>query len=140
MLRVFNERNCGMKACSKCGLVKDESEFYKRSSKNDKLRAICRICVSKYQKTPEVLKRHRKASAKYERTEKGKRIVAEKRKRCRANNPEKIAARNAVNNAVRDGRLEKKPCYCGELKLEGHHEDYSKPLDVEWLCTKHHID
>ena len=46
--------------------------------------------------------------------------------------------------AVRTGRL-KKPdrCErCGEKvakpKLQGHHDDYSKRLDVRWLCTKCH--
>ena len=37
------------------------------------------------------------------------------------------------------GRIFKKPCkVCGDLNVEAHHEDYSKPLDVVWLCHKHH--
>jgi hypothetical protein len=41
--------------------------------------------------------------------------------------------------AVRSGRLVRKPCeVCGEPKSEGHHEDYHKPLEVVWLCRRHH--
>jgi hypothetical protein len=50
-------------------------------------------------------------------------------------------ARQSVNNAVRSGRLIKpNACAnCGlEKKLTGHHHDYSKPLDVEWLCHECH--
>ena len=37
------------------------------------------------------------------------------------------------------GKLFRKPCVvCGELKSHAHHEDYSKPLDVIYLCPKHH--
>jgi len=44
-------------------------------------------------------------------------------------------------NALRDGRLISNPCeVCGTAKSQGHHEDYSKPLDVVWLCTRHHAD
>lgn len=44
-----------------------------------------------------------------------------------------------VNNAIRSGRLVKQPCIiCGSLLSEAHHADYSKPLEVEWLCRKHH--
>lgn len=50
----------------------------------------------------------------------------------------KDQVRHIVRNAVRDGRLFKFPCFCGEFKTQGHHEDYSKPLDVIWLCAKHH--
>ena len=30
-------------------------------------------------------------------------------------------------------------CVCGEIKVEAHHADYSKPLEVIWFCRKHHI-
>jgi hypothetical protein len=53
-------------------------------------------------------------------------------------NPLKIVARNAVNNALRDGRIEKTPCECGETEVEAHHEDYNHPLNVDWMCIKCH--
>jgi ribosomal protein S27AE len=57
----------------------------------------------------------------------------------RAANPEKWKARNAVNNAIRLGKLERQPCeVCGAPKVQAHHEDYAKPLDVRWLCRTHH--
>lgn len=41
--------------------------------------------------------------------------------------------------ALKIGRLRKKPCeVCGERKVDGHHDDYNKPLKVRWLCKKHH--
>ena len=53
--------------------------------------------------------------------------------------PEKYKARTAVNNAVRDKRLEKLPCaICGDKKSTAHHEDYSKPLEVVWVCLVCH--
>ena len=60
--------------------------------------------------------------------------------RKRELNPEKYQARTAVNNAIRDGVLIKQPCrICGD-SADAHHEDYSKPLDVWWLCRKHHAE
>lgn len=54
-------------------------------------------------------------------------------------NPEKQKARTAVGNAIRDGRLRRLPCeVCGIEKTQAHHEDYSKPLDVRWLCFRCH--
>jgi hypothetical protein len=57
----------------------------------------------------------------------------------RINSSEKYRARTAVQNGLRDGIIQKKPCeICGEPKSEAHHEDYSKPLEVKWLCFVHH--
>ena len=45
----------------------------------------------------------------------------------------------AVRNAILSGRLIREPCSrCGADKTQAHHEDYSKPLDVVWLCLKCH--
>ena len=56
-------------------------------------------------------------------------------------NPEKRKAQTKVGNAIRDKKLFKQPCEkCGNEKVEAHHDDYSKPLDVRWLCKKHHVE
>lgn len=54
--------------------------------------------------------------------------------------PEARAAHVLVGNAVRGGRLTPQPCErCGTTEnLHAHHEDYSKPLDVTWLCQPCH--
>jgi len=63
----------------------------------------------------------------------------EKKNAYRKRYPERYAAHTKVGNAIRDGKLAKKPCeVCGELIVHAHHDDYSKPLEVRWLCTKHH--
>lgn len=64
-----------------------------------------------------------------------------RQEKYRANNPEKVKARNMVNLAIRLGKVQQGCCeVCGSVKAEGHHEDYSKPLQVNWLCRRHHMD
>jgi ribosomal protein S27AE len=54
---------------------------------------------------------------------------------------EKRAARIAAGGAIATGRLVKQPCEkCGAERVHAHHDDYSKPLDVRWLCPKHHAE
>jgi hypothetical protein len=60
--------------------------------------------------------------------------------------PERVKARDTLRKAVEKGEVERKPCefvlddgnLCGDINSHGHHHDYSKPLDVKWLCRKHH--
>lgn len=55
-------------------------------------------------------------------------------------NPQKHAAHRAVKRAVRKGLLTKQPCQrCGSVELvHAHHDDYTKEMDVMWLCPMHH--
>lgn len=61
--------------------------------------------------------------------------------RFRAKSPEKVAAQLAVQQAIRSGRLVR-PESCSECgascKPHGHHDDYSQPLIVRWLCRACH--
>jgi hypothetical protein len=47
-------------------------------------------------------------------------------------------AHGAVANALRKGHLKYEPCEVCGAAAEAHHDDYSRPLDVRWLCRKHH--
>jgi ribosomal protein S27AE len=72
--------------------------------------------------------------------EKGRELRRAYRKRY----PEKRRAHAAVYRAVRSGKLVRQNCeQCGKPDSQAHHDDYSKPLDVRWLCgecheTEHH--
>ena len=95
----------------------------------------CKECRKKYERSDagkEVRRRYAQTGAG---KESGRKAVAKYQK----TNPEKAKAYDAVSYALRTGRLFKKPCPCGETKVEGHHPDYSKPLEVIWLCKKCHI-
>ena len=53
--------------------------------------------------------------------------------------PERRRAQWKVREAIKKGKLVKESCIiCGNEKVHGHHQDYSKPLEVIWLCAKHH--
>lgn len=60
-------------------------------------------------------------------------------KEWRLRNPEKVRAHWQVGNAIRSGVLKRQPCECcGNEKSHAHHEDYSKPLEIKWLCHRCH--
>lgn len=149
------------KKCTQCGVIKPFSEFYRRKDSNQTHRSQCKQCTAvscaKYQKTEKGRQVNKNATSKYRKTFYGKRKIDEyykselgiealrkKRKKLKQNYPEKIKARDAVNNAIKSGALVKLPCkICGSTKkIEAHHESYKedKWLNVRWLCSNHHLE
>lgn len=65
---------------------------------------------------------------------------AELARAYRRRNPEKIKAQNLLNYAIRKGELQRGRCEgCGTgVRVHAHHHDYSKPLEVRWLCYRCH--
>jgi hypothetical protein len=60
-------------------------------------------------------------------------------KRFRSKNPEKARAHRLVSYAKQTGKLVPQPCEeCGAADAHAHHEDYSKPLEVRWVCQRCH--
>lgn len=70
-----------------------------------------------------------------------KEVIKKRIKKYRKNNPDKRKAHWTVSNMIKSGKL-KKPKNCSKCTsdrfLEAHHEDYSKPKEVIWLCKSCH--
>lgn len=147
----------GLKQCFRCGHTKPLDEFYRHKMMGDKHLNKCKACtradVEERRQRLEATDpnwveneaaRHREKSRRYRAAGRAKVQPAKMRaarKRWEGEHPHQKRANQAVNNAVRDGRLQKRPCErCGNPTSEGHHEDYSKPLDVIWLCRTHHAE
>jgi hypothetical protein len=112
--------------CYKCKLPKEY--IYTWQEKNGCVHSICRDCL-------------RIKQQKYRKTENGKKAELRATNKARLKHREKWEARKRVVKAIRDGELEKKDkCEQCNLKkkLQGHHEDYSKPLEIVWLCSSCH--
>lgn len=61
-------------------------------------------------------------------------------KKWRLRHPDRNRAHKVVFISLRNKSLQKQPCFCGSSRVEAHHEDYSKPLEIEWLCKRHHVE
>ena len=127
------------KVCFKCGERKPLAAFYKHPGMKDGRVNKCKDCNKKD------VRENRKIKIDYYRAydrQRGSRQTDEYRARYKRENPIKYGARTMVSNAVRDGKIIKpEGCEeCGEIcHLHGHHDDYSKPLEVRWLCPPCHF-
>lgn len=131
-----------MKPCIACGVTKPLTEFYKHKQMADGHLNKCKNCVKVAVRANrrKRVNQYRKYDVERFKCKERRASAAACLKRQRERDPQKAKARNAVSNAVRDGRLKRLPCeVCGNEKSEAHHTDYSKPLDVRWLCRVHHM-
>lgn len=129
--------SCGIE-CRRCGSVKPVSEYYKNNrSKSGYDLAKCIECakLGVRENRAENIEYYRE----YDRV-RGNRQSYEYRAEYNKVFPRKYKARMKVGNAIRDGKIVRGPCeVCGERRnVHAHHDDYSYPLDVRWLCAPHH--
>ena len=115
-----------MKTCNRCKIEKDLSEFYKNRTYKDGVSYYCKTCDSTYARNFQGA-----------RTEKYNKRKYEHMKRF----PERQKARDKVRTAIKNGSIQRSCCeVCKEEKAQAHHDDYTKPLEVRWLCTTHHAE
>lgn len=140
------------RTCKACGDVKPLGDFpVYVAGKYKGRRHTCRTCTNA--KMLPIIKKHQahyyhknenghrdKARARANQAYKlDPRATAERNKLYAERHPDRAAAKAAVAAAVRSGTLKRAPCeVCGNKPSHGHHDDYSRPLDVMWLCRTHH--
>ena len=126
-----------LKNCCKCGLSVDFPDDYP-----SRRGYWCKPCKSTY--NVDSAKKNRETKRKnnnaYHARISSERATATAK--WRSNHPEKRAAHQAVQTAVRNGTLKKQPCeVCGtDLRIHAHHDDYADKLGVHWLCHTHHME
>jgi hypothetical protein len=128
------------KKCYMCSELIDTVLFYKDRTRSDGLSNRCKDCARKHL---------RKMSLDHPHifTEKYKRWYRKNKDKVRKNwkiwyeaNKYKVRAHNKVKTALLNGSLVKGICEkCGSSDVRAHHDDYSKPLQVRWLCQRHHM-
>lgn len=142
------------KRCSKCKVVQPVCNFDSHKGVSGGLACHCKACKKDYLVAYRAKNRehvlslarerdnrpvNREKKKKQRQTPSGAEISRAATARHRKNFPEKDRARKLAANAVERGDLLRQPCeICGEYPAHGHHDDYTKPLEVRWLCVKHH--
>jgi hypothetical protein len=142
-----------MKQCYKCHSVKPLDEFVPDKKMTGGYQNKCRECrnVEKredyrlYKTRPDLLSklraRARVGSDKY-RGRHGQKQHKVSRMAWALRNKHKVSAQRVARYAVQRGRIARgtlcERCGCAPKKLQMHHHDYTKPLDVLWLCTACH--
>jgi hypothetical protein len=116
--------------CVVCGPLPSAAFYMRRNGKRSS-----RHCIVCDREAAKLRMRRHKAAHPQKHRDKWKR-----QDEARRHTP-KVLAREAVRAAVKSGRLGK-PAQCegcaSVVSLHGHHRDYSRPLDVEWLCVPCH--
>ena len=131
--------------CSKCSRWLPNTEYYYDSRTGNGLKAQCKSCHTKGSletRNPDNARRLNREYMRRARVKDGDKFRARERNRPPAS-PEKVKTRSELNGAVKNGTLEK-PTLCSNCgspgRINGHHHDYDKPLEVDWLCPLCHAE
>lgn len=130
-----------MKHCPKCHKDLPTSEFHRNKAKKDGLGYVCKICRKEehacYYEAHKV-----QCLAVYRQYYRRNRAAMLAKEAAREKSPEGRWQRRAYSHVQRakvKGELVPALCaHCGAANVEAHHDDYSRPLDVIWLCRRCH--
>ena len=133
------------KVCKTCQAILPLDDFFKEHRTKDGFKLICKVCYTArcraYDQRPE-----RKAKAKANLKEKLKDPTFKSQLNARVlgyyhSNKQKWRTRANARYAIKTGKLVKQPCeVCSNPIVQAHHDDYSNPLKVRWLCQIHHAE
>lgn len=128
-------RNADVRPCTKCDKALPPEAFYRQGRTR---MGACKECHKVRVRENRAAKREQYSAYERERAQRPDRRAAQ-RAVARRHDPVKRRCRAATKRAVREGLLVRLPCeVCGDVNTEAHHEDYTKPLEVRWLCFRHH--
>jgi len=132
------------KKCRKCNIDKVITDYYTHRQMPDGHLNICIECtksrVSLYGKT----ERGRINDSNRNKKEKRKKWLVDYQKNyLRKKYIKKYKARSMYWSYIKNKHIQKQSCeICNTdpsvSKIEAHHDDYDKPLDVRWLCIRCH--
>jgi len=124
------------KKCFKCDIEQPIVNFYRHPQMGDGRLNKCKSCT-RY----DVRKNYAAKIEQYREYDRQRYQADPKKRTPKQRAPQKRRAEIALHNAVARGKIKRLRCQmCDDPKSEAHHPDYSKPLDVMWLCRKHHKD
>ena len=144
------------RTCNICGATSEKSAFYAgvtsrcadchkakvKENRSANAEYYKEYDALRFKNDPRVKERHKK----YQATDAGKKSMRLAREKWMNEKPESRAAHIILGNAVRGGRVikptkcEKCGCIPKRRNLHAHHNDYTKPIDVIWLCSQCHSD
>lgn len=131
-----------MKTCFKCSVSKPLEAFYKHPRMAGGRLNKCADCTKKDARRHRIMNPEKVREYDNRRAAEPHRVAMRARnfQRYKQEHPERRHAHLVVGQALKKGALAKAPCaFCGASeRLEAHHHDYSKPLDVTWLCSACH--
>ena len=131
----LHARNSNRADCCECGKSKPVEEFHFRNKTLSTRNAYCKDCH---------LERMRRYSTEWKSNPEFLRRRAAISRKSAASHKTEVTARDIVSNGLRRGtivpldRCERCEHDFSEFRREAHHEDYDKPLGVEWLCSRCH--
>ena len=150
------------KTCRKCGETKPLIEFCENAKRKSGFGSPCKVCNNalkrayrqtpngkaltkasraRYIKSPHARAVKAASGRRYRATPNGKAVAKASDRKKNEDNPLAYKAHALVRTAIKSGKLTRMPCeVCGGESGAAHHDDYSKPLAIRWLCRLHHAE